>query len=115
MCLFLEFLETSSEPKWRIKIEIEAQGDLAPVFSCAGTTCRLCAGCSAPKIARSMCALRSPSRKLELELIQTQMAQTPTLRAELHARALRASQNAKRENDPCAGLSCVGFLALFTC
>jgi len=32
---------------------------------------------------------------LELELIQTQMAQKPMLRAEVHARALRASQNVK--------------------
>jgi hypothetical protein len=34
--------------------------------------------------------------KFELEPIQTQMAQKPMLRAEVHARALRASQNAKR-------------------
>ena len=34
--------------------------------------------------------------ELELELIQTQMAQGPVLRAEFYARALRASQNAKR-------------------
>jgi hypothetical protein len=33
---------------------------------------------------------------LELELIQTQMAQEPMLRAELYALALRASQNVKR-------------------
>jgi hypothetical protein len=32
----------------------------------------------------------------ELELIQTQMAQKPMLRAEVYARALRASQNVKR-------------------
>ena len=31
--------------------------------------------------------------ELELELIQTQMAQKPMLRAEVYARALRASQN----------------------
>ena len=31
----------------------------------------------------------------ELELIQTQMTQKPMLRAEVHARALRASQNRK--------------------
>ena len=36
-----------------------------------------------------------PSLELELELIQTQMAQKPMLRAEVHARALRASQNVK--------------------
>jgi hypothetical protein len=35
-------------------------------------------------------------KELELELIQTQMAQKPMLRAEVYARALRASQNAKR-------------------
>ena len=33
--------------------------------------------------------------ELELELIQTQMAQKPMLRAEVYARALRASQNRK--------------------
>ena len=37
--------------------------------------------------------LESP--ELELELIQTQMAQKPMLRAEVYARALRASQNAR--------------------
>jgi len=31
----------------------------------------------------------------ELELIQTQMTQKPMLRAEMYARALRASQNRK--------------------
>ena len=34
--------------------------------------------------------------ELELELIQTRMAQKPVLRAEVYARALRASQNVKR-------------------
>ena len=33
----------------------------------------------------------------ELELIQTQMAQKPMLRAEVHAHAMRASQNRKKE------------------
>jgi hypothetical protein len=33
--------------------------------------------------------------ELELELIQTQLAQKPVLRAEVYARALRASQNVK--------------------
>jgi hypothetical protein len=33
---------------------------------------------------------------VELELIQTQMAQKPMLRAEVYARALRESQNVKR-------------------
>jgi|AntAceMinimDraft_1070359.scaffolds.fasta_scaffold317994_1 hypothetical protein len=33
--------------------------------------------------------------ELELELIQTQMAQKPMLWAEVYARALRASQNVK--------------------
>ena len=33
--------------------------------------------------------------EIELELIQTQMAQKPMLRAEVYARALRASQNLK--------------------
>jgi hypothetical protein len=35
------------------------------------------------------------SPELELEIIQTQMAQKPMLRAEVCARALRASQNRK--------------------
>ena len=34
-------------------------------------------------------------QELELELIQTQMTQKPMLRAEVYARALRASQNRK--------------------
>ena len=35
--------------------------------------------------------------ELELELIQTQMAQKPMLRAEVYANAMRASQNRKKE------------------
>jgi hypothetical protein len=37
-----------------------------------------------------------PRAELELELIQTEMAQKPVRRAEGYARALRASQNVKR-------------------
>ncbi len=37
------------------------------------------------------------STELELELIQTQMAQKPMLRAEVYAHAMRASQNRKKE------------------
>ncbi len=37
------------------------------------------------------------SLELELELIQTQMAQKPMLRAEVYAHAMRASQNRKKE------------------
>ena len=37
------------------------------------------------------------ANELELELIQTQMAQKPVLRAELYAHAMRASQNRKKE------------------
>ena len=37
------------------------------------------------------------SWELELELIQTQMAQKPMLRAEVYAHAIRASQNRKKE------------------
>ena len=37
-------------------------------------------------------------RELELELIQTQMTQKPMLRAEVYARALRASQNRKEDS-----------------
>ena len=36
------------------------------------------------------------SAELELELIQTQMAQKPMLRAEVYAHAMRASQNRKK-------------------
>jgi len=35
--------------------------------------------------------------ELELELIQTQMAQKPMLRAEVYARTIRTSQNRKKE------------------
>ena len=42
--------------------------------------------------------LRLPFFALELELIQTQMAQKPMLRAEVYARALRASQNRKEDS-----------------
>ena len=38
------------------------------------------------------------SLELELELIQTQMTQKPMLRAEVYARALRASQNRKEDS-----------------
>ena len=43
---------------------------------------------------------RSPTgyTELELELIQTQMTQKPMLRAEVYARALRASQNRKEHS-----------------
>jgi len=37
--------------------------------------------------------------ELELEVIQTQMAQKPMLRAEVYARVLRASQNVKESGD----------------
>jgi hypothetical protein len=39
-----------------------------------------------------------PPHELELELIQTQMTQKPMLRAEVYARALRASQNRKEDS-----------------
>ena len=39
-----------------------------------------------------------PRSELELELIQTQMTQKPMLRAEVYARALRASQNRKEDS-----------------
>ena len=42
-------------------------------------------------------ALFAVLRELELELIQTQMAQKPMLRAEVYAHAMRASQNRKKE------------------
>jgi len=42
--------------------------------------------------------LRLSAVWLELELIQTQMTQKPMLRAEVYARALRASQNRKEDS-----------------
>ena len=47
----------------------------------------------APIVLRS-----APEPKLELELIQTQMTQKPMLRADVYARALRASQNRKEDS-----------------
>jgi hypothetical protein len=44
----------------------------------------------------SFCKKKIAHAELELELIQTQMAQKPMLRVEVYARALRASQNVKR-------------------
>jgi len=41
--------------------------------------------------------------ELELELIQTQMTQKPMLRAEVYARALRASRNRKEDSVQRAG------------
>jgi hypothetical protein len=41
---------------------------------------------------------RRARAELELELIQTQMTQKPMLRAEVYARALRASQNRKEDS-----------------
>jgi len=41
---------------------------------------------------------RGHGKELELELIQTQMTQKPMLRAEVYARALRASQNRKEDS-----------------
>ena len=38
------------------------------------------------------------SNELGLELVQTQMTQKPMLRAEVYARALRASQNRKEDS-----------------
>ena len=40
----------------------------------------------------------TPKLELELELIQTQITQKPVLRAEVYARALRASQNRKEDS-----------------
>jgi len=40
----------------------------------------------------------SSDEQKELELIQTQMTQKPMLRAEVYARALRASQNRKEDS-----------------
>ena len=50
--------------------------------------------------ARNLWVLRTPqnNKELELELIQTQMTQKPMLRAEVYARALRASHNRKEDS-----------------
>jgi len=58
-----------------------------------------------PSIAASVTGARADARadparlrgrlELEPELIQTQMVQKPMLRAEVYARALRASQNVR--------------------
>ena len=50
-----------------------------------------------PQTNYSKCAILC-SFELELELIQTQMTQKPMLRAEVYARALRASQNRKEDS-----------------
>jgi hypothetical protein len=49
-----------------------------------------------------LCSTLLPCRpllELILELIQTQMTQKPMLRAEVYARALRASQNRKEDSE----------------
>jgi hypothetical protein len=48
--------------------------------------------------------------ELELELIQTQMAQKPMPRAEVYVRALRASQNMKRA-EVWAGARCAWWVS----
>ena len=48
-------------------------------------------------------SVRPRRRELELELIQTQMTQKPMLRAEVYARALRASHNRKEDSVQRAG------------
>ena len=47
---------------------------------------------------RGKVAVMTLVSELELELIQTQMTQKPMLRAEVYARALRASQNRKEDS-----------------
>jgi hypothetical protein len=46
LCAFLNLLQVSKSRK----MTNEAQEDLAPVFSCAGATSQLCAGCVALKL-----------------------------------------------------------------
>ena len=46
-----------------------------------------------------MCMAHRKQKELELELIQTQMTQKPMLRAEVYARALRASHNRKEKSE----------------
>ena len=50
-----------------------------------------------PHLTRIHVSLSRNTIELELELIQTQMAQKPMLRAEVYAHAMRASQNRKKE------------------
>ena len=49
-----------------------------------------------PHLTRIHVSLSRNTIELELELIQTQMAQKPMLRAEVYAHAMRASQNRKK-------------------
>jgi len=48
-------------------------------------------------LATSAAVVVTQGLELELELIQTQMAQKPMLRAEVYAHAMRARQNRKKE------------------
>ena len=50
------------------------------------------------KLSQAPQTLANCAVELELELIQTQMTQKPMLRAEVYARALRASQNRKEDS-----------------
>ena len=51
-----------------------------------------------PKTNKGKDTAATEAHELELELIQTQMTQKPMLRAEVYARALRASQNRKEDS-----------------
>ena len=65
--------------------------EVAPwVFLAAGLRARSCVTYQVHKAFRR-------DILLEFELIQTQMTQKPVLRAEVYARALRASQNSKED------------------
>jgi len=52
----------------------------------------------ARRLTRTLSRCPTGAKELELELIQTQMTQKPMLRAEVYARALRASQNRKEDS-----------------
>jgi len=67
----------------------------------ASSTVAAAAAAAATPFLRFYLSLQLPGKffiELELELIQTQMTQKPMLRAEVYARALRASQNRKEDS-----------------
>jgi ferredoxin len=84
-----------------VALLVVAQAHGVPLESaCEGSLS--CSTCNAIVDEGAFAALLSPCEgelemlEIELELVQTQTAQKPMLRAEVYARALRASKNVKR-------------------
>ena len=73
-----------------------------PLFARITATLALATGSSEDPFHAKVCTntlfLAPPPNGDELELIQTQMAQKPMLRAEVYAHAMRASQNRKKDS-----------------